>query len=93
MASGDMQVMDKRCAECLFSAAKVVSDARRDEILEYCNRTHVAFECHKATIADRRVTCRGFYDARASLAVRLARMFGWVQFVSLTAGDSDAATE
>jgi len=77
---GIMMVRAKQCDQCLFSSAKIVSDARRDEILDYCNVTGEAFECHKATIAGEKITCRGFFDGNHSLVVRLAKMFGWYRF-------------
>lgn len=83
MSGETLDVMEKRCRNCLFSSAKIVSDERRDDILDSCNRTGQAFECHEATIAGQRVTCRGFFDARASLVVRLALMLGNVRFVKL----------
>ena len=90
MKAGDrMEVMEKRCAECLFSNAKIVSDTRRDDILAHCARTGVAFQCHKATIVHRKVVCRGFFDAEASLVVRLAKALGRVAFVKLDTQEAD----
>ena len=86
MSNDTLTVMAKRCDQCLFSSAKVVSDARRDSILADCNRTGRAFECHKATIVRQHAVCRGFYDERASLVVRLAIMLGRVEFTSLAGG-------
>jgi hypothetical protein len=71
-----MIVRDKVCEQCLFSTAKIVSDARRDEILAQCNRTHESFECHKATIVGEHIVCRAFFDWNCSLSVRLARLLG-----------------
>lgn len=81
-----LQVMDKRCRECLFSTRKLVSDARHDEILERCNKTGETFFCHEATEIGETVTCRGFFDANASLVVRLAKLLGVVEMVTLTGG-------
>jgi len=44
-------VAHKRCNECLFSKSKIVTDARRIELLDACKRTGKYFLCHKATIA------------------------------------------
>ena len=79
-----MKVMDKVCNQCLFSKARVVeSDERVEEILERCNRTHKAFQCHKASIAKQNVICRAFFDGNHSLVVRLAKYFGWFEYVSI----------
>ena len=74
--SGTMVVMPKRCGECLLTNRKIVSDARRDEILEICNRTHTAFICHKTD----KTVCRAFFDENRSLVVRLAKMYNWYTF-------------
>lgn len=71
-----LTVAQKRCDQCLFSSAKIVDDARRDEVLESCRRTGRAFECHKATITGQHVVCRGFYDADVSLVIRLGKLLG-----------------
>lgn len=78
-----MAVMAKTCDQCLLSTAKVVGDVRRDEILEMCNRTHQAFECHKSTIAGGHAVCRAFYDQSLSLSVRLAKMLDRAIFVDV----------
>ncbi len=78
-----MQVMAKVCNQCLFSTARVVDADRKDEILETCNETGVAFECHKASILGQKAICRAFFNGNHSLVVRLAKHFGWFEFVTL----------
>lgn len=78
-----MKVMEKRCDQCLFSSNRIVSESRMKELLDQCNRTGGAFECHKATIKGQRAICRAFYDENASLAVRLAKMLECVEFVKV----------
>jgi len=73
----NMLVMPKVCDECLLSTRKIVSDERRDELLDDCNANGRAFECHKATIAGQNRVCRAFFDQRRSLVVRLAQMYNW----------------
>lgn len=82
-----MPVADRRCGECLLSRRKIVSDARRDELLDRCARTGEAFLCHKGTIAGEYVVCRGFYDRGLSLSVRLAALLGLARFVRLPDDD------
>jgi hypothetical protein len=76
-------VAERRCNECLFSTAAIVPDARREEILEQCNRDHTAFVCHKYSLAGQYGICRGFFDGNHSLVVRLAKMLGRVRYVPL----------
>jgi len=56
-------VAHKRCDECLFSDAKIVSDKRREQILDECESHDSHFICHKATMNEREAMCRGHYDA------------------------------
>lgn len=54
------RIMSKRCDECLMTPNKIVSDARKDEVLAECDRRNCLFNCHKATIAGGQdVACRG----------------------------------
>lgn len=76
-------VQKQRCDECLFSEAKLVSDERRDEILSECQRLNAHFICHKASIQDQDVCCRGFYDERRDPRSRLAAELGLAEFVTV----------
>ncbi len=76
-------VQQTRCDECLFSDAKLVSDARRDEILHECQQLNTHFICHKASINGQDVCCRGFYDERRDARSRLASELGLVEFVEV----------
>jgi hypothetical protein len=89
------EVAKKRCDQCLFSGAKIVSDERRAEILRNCARDDTHFICHKFTIAedgDSQVCCRGFYDAdpAASNLMRIAGRLGAVEFVDLPKSEASA---
>jgi hypothetical protein len=78
-------VMAKRCDQCLFSSARVVSQARVDDILDHCASVDTHFVCHKSTAKnDRGVMCRGDWDRDSdrTLVMRLAKHLGVVQFVA-----------
>jgi hypothetical protein len=57
------KVMKERCAECLYGSDKIVSNARRAEIIRKVRRTDSYFVCHKASIAGQAVCCKGDFDA------------------------------
>lgn len=57
-----LKVCSSQCKECLFSPNKIVSDARKREIIQTCLATGAQFTCHKATIKSEEIVCRGFYD-------------------------------
>lgn len=75
--------MEKRCNECLFSKNKVVSDERRDDVLETCMRRGAHFECHKASKHKLEAVCRGFYDSEehTTRLIHVARLLKAVRFV------------
>lgn len=84
MSDKPVKVMAKRCDECLFGKAKLVSHERRREILDRCQRTGRTFECHKATIARRKVMCHGFFQWQINAGhflIQVAHRLGLVQFV------------
>jgi len=62
-----------------------VSDERRDEVLEIIERRDTGFTCHKHSIANRDVICRGDYDRdpRRTVAMRLAHLLGLLRFIDL----------
>lgn len=67
-----MKVMEKRCNQCLYGHNKIVSNARRKQILADLEQRDDWFICHKATIAGVKIGCRGDWDARR--CGRLGRM-------------------
>lgn len=81
MRSNGFEVCEERCDQCLFSKDKIVSDSRRREILKHCSSQDAHFVCHKASIANRDVCCRGFYDAYSTNLIRISGRLGMLNFV------------
>ena len=92
--TGLFKVARKCCDECLFSDAKIVSDARRDDILAGCKEDDSFFVCHKYTVEnlegklsddEANVCCKGFWDhdPDACTAMQLAHRLGFVELVDL----------
>ncbi len=69
-----MKVLRERCDECLYGKHKIVSNARRAEILRELERKDSYFICHKASIAGVDVACRGDFDQRG--CGQLGRIMG-----------------
>lgn len=63
------KVRNQRCKECLFSKNKIVSNARRAEVLSDCEKKDKHFICH----LHRDVCCRGFFDTQKSQSVQVAK--------------------
>ncbi len=75
------KVCKEQCDQCLFSKHKIVSNARKREVLATCRQNDSHFVCHKT----KDVCCRGFYDANpaASNLMRIAGRLGAVEFVEV----------
>ena len=56
------KVQKKKCDQCLFTANKIVDDKRKREILIETKQSDSFFICHKATLENDKVCCRGFWD-------------------------------
>lgn len=86
--------MRKRCNECLLSDSKIVSDERCSQILRDCARTGNHFLCHKGTLMNEDIVCRGFYDEgighdRPNQALQVAHRLGLVDFTE--PGENDGS--
>lgn len=58
----ELLVCDKMCDECLYSKNKLVSDSRKEQILYQLEQVNDYFICHKASLVNERVMCRGYYE-------------------------------
>lgn len=83
MPDGHFDVAEKRCDQCLFSSACIVSPERKAQVLADCERRDTHFICHKFTANGSEACCRAFYDEdplRTNL-MRIAARLGAVRFV------------
>lgn len=61
----------------------IVSNKRRTEIIRQITREDGHFICHKASIADRKVACRGDWDQRGCGQLgRIADRLNVMEFVN-----------
>lgn len=76
-------VCEKRCDQCLFSKDRIVDEPRMREVLATCESEDKYFECHKHSMVDAHVCCRGFYDKdpMATNLMRIAARLGVIRFV------------
>jgi hypothetical protein len=56
------RVMKTSCKNCLFSAKKLVDEARKTEILQECEQEGRFFTCHVASQRGQVVCCRAFFN-------------------------------
>ena len=76
-----MEVKSRCCNQCLFSKNKIVSDERKEQILRDCRRNDTHFTCHKASIEEKDIVCRGFYERETSQMIRISGRLGMLKFV------------
>lgn len=76
-----IDVCGHRCDECLFSPSKIVSDKKRDEILENCETEQVHFNCHKGTQIGKSVVCHGFFTQKTAPLLEIAKQLGNIQYL------------
>lgn len=81
------KVAHKRCDECLFSSAKIVDEDRKNEILKECAKNNNYFLCHKSTIRNDAVVCRGFFDEQSNQACVVAKKLNIVKYVDPNTGE------
>lgn len=79
----EFPVYAERCAECLFSKGKIVSDERRKDLLADIKKKGSWFVCHKASIRGEKVCCKGFLDSGANKDLELAGQLGLIKFIPL----------
>lgn len=79
------QVARRQCGNCLFSRNKIVSDKAKIEVLDQCRRNDTYFVCHHASMKNKEICCRGFYekDPGATNLMRIAARLGAVDFVDV----------
>ena len=73
-----LKVKKKCCGQCLFSKNKIVSDKRKDQLLNEIEMEDGHFICHKSNDH----VCRGFYEKKTSNMIRISQRLGMVEFVN-----------
>lgn len=77
-----LKVCEKQCDQCLFSKNRIVSSKRMSDILQSCVLKDSHFNCHKGTIVDETIVCKGFYDNYSSNLIRIMGRLNGLQFVN-----------
>ena len=92
--SKTLKVCNKQCNECLFTKNSLVtSEVVANQIIEKCLANDTFFQCHKGTIVNENICCRGFYEKynKDVLALRLAQFLNVVEFVDVPVIEGNAA--
>ena len=75
------KVKKECCGQCLFGKDKIVSNKRRQEILRDCRTNDNHFTCHKASIKNEDICCKGFYESQTSNMIRVSQRMNWIELV------------
>jgi hypothetical protein len=76
------EIMSESCNQCLMTKNKIVSDARRKQILSHIEQTDGYFICHKASLAHREIACYGHFKATGGGKVgRMSKWLGTTKYV------------
>jgi hypothetical protein len=80
------KVYKNSCKNCLLSKNRIVSSARAKEIIKTCANEQTFFVCHKATIENKNICCKTFYDKFSQLSklATFAKGVNCVEFVEQT---------
>ncbi|MCX7320405.1 MAG: hypothetical protein NT113_13250 [Hyphomicrobiales bacterium] len=80
------KVMLERCDQCLFGPDKIVSNARRSQILREIRAKDNHFICHKT----KDVACRGDFDQNGCGQMgRIAGRLGAIAFVTALSSEQE----
>ena len=78
-----MKVYKESCKNCLLSKDRIVSGARAKQIIKDCTKDQSYFICHKASIDNKDICCKSFFDklGHTSQLVRIATRLNAVVFI------------
>lgn len=78
-----LKVFKTPCENCLFSDDKIVSNARKKELLSNCKKEQTHFICHKSTIKGEDTVCSGFYKkmGHVSQLIRIMQRIGGIELI------------
>ena len=76
--SRGFEVISRQCAKCLMGPNRIVSGKRAAMLLAECKTKDIHFECHRSTMANRHIGCRGHYDTGVGQLRRIAERLGVV---------------
>jgi hypothetical protein len=77
------KVYEKCCQNCLLSPDAIVSPERVTQIIGDCAQNDNHFTCHKASMEDKDICCRRFYDefGHVGKLLRMAKHWNVVEFI------------
>ena len=82
--SNTVYVRKNRCDTCVFGRNRPVSQARVNGMVRDADRDNSCIPCHKHLYEGAPIepVCRGYYDRKSSMTLRLADMLGIIKFTN-----------
>jgi len=77
------KVFDSPCSTCLFGPNKIVSEARKKEVIKNCLSRNSHFICHEATKNNHDIACRGFFDRYSTNLERMCGRIGMIFMIQV----------
>lgn len=81
---GSFLVAEKRCAQCLYTKNRIVSEDRAAQLIAECKESGSYFVCHKGSLTGNdQLCCNGYYEDAKDTAkvILLARALHVVKFI------------
>ena len=78
-----LKVYKECCKNCLLSENRIVSSKKAKQIISDCSRNQTHFICHKATMHQKEIICKTFFDTfgHKSQMIRIAGRLRALEFV------------
>lgn len=74
-----LNVVKAQCDQCLFGKNKVVSEARKEDLIRKCVKSDSYFVCHKTEDA----VCAGFFARYSTNLIRIMGRMNGINFVKV----------
>lgn len=80
---GKVHVLNRKCSTCVFGPRRPVDQERVDGMVADADRNESTIVCHSTLYTDGvdNAACRGYFDLRSSVSLRMADALGVVEFV------------
>lgn len=82
--NGKIYVRATRCETCVFRPHNLMGleDGRVEEMVREADAAESCIPCHHHLYAEQAIepVCRGYFDRRSSMALRLAEAMGIIEF-------------
>lgn len=87
--SHKMKVYKEPCKNCLLSKEAIVNPKRKKQIISDCVQSQTHFICHKASIENKDICCKTFFDTLGdySQLIRIAKRLNCIEFIELPDGE------